>query len=339
VTASGGDCRDFSVGQLAFSAPQVNYIGTDSPITSTDYASFNSNRASATAIVQFPTLAGSIALPFQHSGFSGTLNLSVAQVCGIFRGTINNWSTLGLPAKTIKIVYRTDNSGTSFAFTNFLAARCNAPNGGPIANRPDGTAYWQTNQGYAASVPSLPAGAIGSSGNNNVVAAVFNPLNDGAIGYADPGDVLATTGAKWALVNSADPMSFTLPPLANADLQVGQVMSPTGSTMNGLPSLSAAPTGAANLPSLLVVRPNLAVTSGYPIFAVTYLGAAKTSNGATNAPALRCLGHFIYNHSGVAGCTLGRPIPSSLPAGYSYIDDSVLAVRTKLNTAINSIAP
>lgn len=338
VTATAGECRDFSASQFQFYAPRVDYIGTDSPTTKAEYDNFNINRASATAIVQFPTLAGSIALPFQHSGAAGTLDLSVAQVCDIFSGVITNFSALGLPAKPIKVVYRTDSSGTSFSFTNFLAANCNIARGGTIPNRPDGSAYFQTNQVYSSAVPATLAGSIGVSGNSNVVAEVLKPVNDGAIGYADPGDVLAAvpSGSRWFTVNTFDPMTFALPALANADLLTGQVASNSGAPGDGLPTLQPAPTGAANLASILVVRPSLTVSTGYPIFAVTYIGATKTGNTATRAPALQCLGHYIYGHT-VAGCSLtGRPV---LTNGYSYINDTVPAVRLKVNTAINSIAP
>lgn len=320
-----------------FQAPQVDYIGTDSPANNTDYTNFNTNRASATAIVQYPTLTASIALPYQHSGFVGTLNLTTAQVCDIFSGVVTNWSALGLPAKAIKVVYRSDNSGTTFAFTNYLANKCNISQGGTIPNRAGGSAAWQTNQGYttAAPPPSPLPGAVPAAGNNDLVNKVFDPLNDGAIGYADPGDVAAFAGSRWARVNTFDPMTFGGFTPLNADILVGQVVSATADPGTGLPTVSAAPTAPANFPSLLVVRPSLSVTSGYPIFAVTYIGAAKTGNGA-NSSALQCQGHFILNHSGVSGCTLGRP---TLPVGFAYFNDAVPSVRAKLNAAINSIAP
>jgi phosphate transport system substrate-binding protein len=64
--------------------------------------------------------AGAIAVAYNHKGCE--LKLSQAQLVDIFSGKINNYSQLGCAAKPIRVVHRSDGSGTTANFTAHLAA-------------------------------------------------------------------------------------------------------------------------------------------------------------------------------------------------------------------------
>lgn len=330
ATPANGLARDFSTSALGFSAPQVDYAGTDSPLTAGDITTFNTNLGTTKgAPVQIPSLVGSIALPFRYNGITTSRDLAPADVCRIFRGTWTNWNQVpGFPttSKPITIVYRSDNSGTSFAFSNWLAANCNATQSGVSPDRSAGVGAYQTNQTFStAIVNTWYSGFSAVSGNANVVATVNS--TDGAIGYADPGDV-QSAGGTYMTINTFSPLAFSSPAFPNAQVPTNTVVSSTATASTGLPSTAAA---GSTVPagSMLLINPSFAVPtgSGYPIFAVTYLEfynrGQNSTGGVNNSGQLRCLVNYLYDRT-VSGCLRGRP---TLPTGYDYIDDSLFTAK------------
>jgi phosphate transport system substrate-binding protein len=342
-------CGDFASAAAGFSSVnnRPNYIGTDSPISTADYTNFQANVASKGALVQIPSLVGAVAIPFANADVSGTLDLSIDSVCRIFAREYTDWSQIpgaNLPSKPITIVYRSDNSGTSFAFTNFLARNCNAANGGPIADPSPGVAYFQTNQSYATAAGNkYPAGTFkAASGNANVVNTVN--ANDGHIGYGDPGDV-QSGGGSFALVNSLSPMSFSSPAFAAADLLTDTLVSSSASATTGLPATSAAPVSdPAFSGALTVINPAAVASSGYPIFATTYLVFFAAGNDTADvggnpdaALALQDLVNFMYDYPSIfVGPFPWSPGRPALPVGYSYVNDANIGAG--IQTAISLIA-
>ena len=115
-------------------------------------------------VVQIPLTAGAIAVAYNHKGCE--LKLSQAQLVDIFSGKINNFSQLGCSAKPIKVVHRSDGSGTTANFTAHLGAISPA---------------WKEQVGVGKTV-KWPTG-IGAKGNEGV-AGQLNQL-EGAIGYVE----------------------------------------------------------------------------------------------------------------------------------------------------------
>ncbi|MBW8811388.1 MAG: substrate-binding domain-containing protein, partial [Lysobacter sp.] len=132
---ANGNCGDASsAAATGFTALSTtpDFIGTDSPISTADYNTFNTNMASTrTAIVQIPTIAGAIALPFKDNAATGltSVALTTQQVCQIYSAQITDWadSRLGLTLSgsphPITIVYRSEGSGTSRRRRRLLQAR------------------------------------------------------------------------------------------------------------------------------------------------------------------------------------------------------------------------
>ena len=71
-------------------------------------------------VVQIPMTAGAIAVAYNNSDCE--LKLTQDQLSGIFLGSIKNYSELGCDPKAIKIVHRSDGSGTTYNFTKHLSA-------------------------------------------------------------------------------------------------------------------------------------------------------------------------------------------------------------------------
>src|SRR5690606_23740249 len=75
-------------------------------------------------LLQFPSVATSVTIPFNKTG--AALNLTDAQVCGIFSGRISTWQGVTGSGRTgaIQVVYRNESSGTSELLTRFLSTVC-----------------------------------------------------------------------------------------------------------------------------------------------------------------------------------------------------------------------
>lgn len=143
--------------------------------------------AADSGIVEFPAYISPIALVFNLDGVD-ELNLDASTVAKIFSGQITKWndpliaamnSSAQLPDLTISAVHRSDKSGTTGNFTDYLAEA--APDDWSIG-----------------SVEEWPSefGGEGAQGTSGVVAAVQNGV--GTIGYADASraDELGTVSIK-----------------------------------------------------------------------------------------------------------------------------------------------
>ena len=127
-------------------------------------------------LFQFPMAIGGVVPVTNVEGIAdGALKLSPAVLCGIYLGDIKKWDHeeikklnegLTLPAKDIAVVYRSDGSGTTWIFTDYLSRVCPA---------------WRDKVGAGKSV-QWPVG-MGGKGNPGVAAYVKQTA--GAIGYVE----------------------------------------------------------------------------------------------------------------------------------------------------------
>jgi phosphate transport system substrate-binding protein len=130
----------------------------------------------ADGLVQFPTVVGGVAVVVNIAGVkTDDLALDGATVAKIFLGEIRSWNdaairklnpNLKLPSQPITVVHRSDGSGTTFAFTDYLAKVS-----------PD----WRSKVGSITSV-DWPTG-IGAGGNEGVADTVAK--TKGSIGYVE----------------------------------------------------------------------------------------------------------------------------------------------------------
>ena len=148
---SGAGVRQFVAGTVDFAASDV-------PMKATEIAKVSRG------VLQLPMTAGAIAVAYNNKGC--VLKLSQAQLADIFLGKIRDYRQLGCAAKPIKVVYRSDGSGTTANFTAHLAAISPSWKAGP-------------GQGKAVTWPT----GVGAKGNEGV-AAQLSQL-DGAIGYVE----------------------------------------------------------------------------------------------------------------------------------------------------------
>jgi phosphate transport system substrate-binding protein len=214
----------FVNGTNGFSAPSTDadFAGSDAPAGTGDFTAFITNKAPHEQMTQFPSIAGLISVIANTPGSgSKALYLTEAEVCNVFAGKITNWNQLAnnkgvaFPNAPIKLVYRSDSSGTSFAFSNHLNWVCQdaslaqtlAPAAAALPFT--GAANFSVQSTFNTAFPGavVPAGAIGASGNPGVASAV--DANDGSIGYAEAANAaaLGSDNVKAALIAAVDTAS------------------------------------------------------------------------------------------------------------------------------------
>ena len=160
-------------GIAQITARTVDFGASDAILTDEQYKA-------AAGIQMLPIVAGAIVPTFQLTGDDGkvitsTVKFPYTALADIFLGKIKKWNdpvlaganpSIKLPAKDIIVVHRSDGSGTTFAFTDYLSKVS-----------PD----WKSQVGSASSV-KWPVG-LGGKGNEGVSGTVAQ--NDGALGYVE----------------------------------------------------------------------------------------------------------------------------------------------------------
>jgi len=158
---SGGGIR-----QIA--SRTVDFGASDAPLRPEELAKDN--------LIQFPAVIGGVVPVVNLEGTaSGALKLDGEALCGIFLGGIRSWDDgkikvlnpgVSLPKKDITVVHRSDGSGTTAIFTDYLNSACKA---------------WKDKVGAGTSV-NWPVG-IGGKGNEGV--ANYVKRSAGSIGYVE----------------------------------------------------------------------------------------------------------------------------------------------------------
>jgi phosphate transport system substrate-binding protein len=159
---SGGGIRQLQAGTVDFGA-------SDGPMTDEQLAQ------SKVKILHFPTVLGAVIPTYNIPGVTAELNFTQKALAGIYLGTITKWNDpeianankgVNLPNADIVVVHRSDGSGTSYIFTDFLSK---------ISDE------WKNKVGKATSV-NWPVG-LGGKGNEGVSGLVKQTPD--AMGYIE----------------------------------------------------------------------------------------------------------------------------------------------------------
>ena len=158
-------------GREQFLAGGISYAGSDAHLDDDELAKAEDRCAGP--VVEVPTYVSPIAVIFNLDGIE-TLNLTPETIGGIFEGEITQWDDpaiaadnpdADLPSSKITPVHRSDDSGTTENFTEYLDATSGGSWSGGVVET------WPVKGGEAA------------EGTSGVVSAVTN--GEGTIGYAD----------------------------------------------------------------------------------------------------------------------------------------------------------
>jgi phosphate transport system substrate-binding protein len=151
----------------------VDFGATDGPMTDDQLKSYRDKHGSA--ILHFPTVLGAVVPTYNIPGVTASLNFTPDALAGIFLGRISKWndpaiatanSGVNLPANDIIVIHRSDGSGTTYIWTDYLSKV---------------SSDWKDKVGKGTSV-NWPVG-LGGKGNEGVTGLVKQTPN--AIGYVE----------------------------------------------------------------------------------------------------------------------------------------------------------
>jgi phosphate transport system substrate-binding protein len=163
---SGGGIKQVTEGTVDFGA-------TDGPMNEEQLADFQKKRG--IGVFHFPTVLGAVVVIYNIPGVTESLNLTPDVIAGIYLGKVTKWGDsaikaanpkVKLPNSDIVVVHRSDGSGTSYCWTDFLSKV---------------SPEWKSKIGKGTSV-NWPVG-LGGKGNEGVSGQVKQTAN--SIGYVE----------------------------------------------------------------------------------------------------------------------------------------------------------
>jgi len=148
----------------------VDFAGSDAPMNADELA-----RAKAT-VLHLPAVIGAVVVSYNVSGVTSGMQLTGPVIAGIFSGKIKMWDDAAitklnagtkLPHEKIAVVHRSDGSGTTAIFTNYLSSV---------------SPEWKSTIGEGKTV-NWPTDEIGQKGNAGVAGVLKEHAN--SIGYVE----------------------------------------------------------------------------------------------------------------------------------------------------------
>jgi phosphate transport system substrate-binding protein len=256
-------------------AGTVDFGSSDAPLKPEELAKFG--------LAQFPSVIGGVVPVVHVKGVeSGAMKLDGATLADIFLGKVKKWNDpaiaalnggLRLPDRKITVVHRSDGSGTTFNFVNYLS-KVNAE--------------WKDKVGEGTSV-KWPTG-IGGKGNEGVAAYVKQI--DGGIGYVE---------LSYALQNK---LTFTR--MKNA---AGNFVQPRDESF----SAAAASADWAGARDFHLVMTNAPGENSWPITATNFILMYKQPKNASTAKNAKEFFRWVYANGDAPAKALDYvPLPDEL---------------------------
>ena len=282
ATTSGNRINYQSIGSgggiAQAKAGTVDFGSTDAPLKPEELAAAN--------LGQFPSVVGGVVPVVNIDGLAANqLRLTGPLLADIYLGKVTQWNDpaiveinpgLTLPEADIKIVYRSDGSGTTFNFVNYLSQVSTA---------------WVEGVGPAATAVKWPTG-VGGKGNEGVAA--YTKQLSGAIGYVE---------LSYALQNNMTTVS-----LQNA---AGNWVAPSIASFQA----AAASADWANTQDFFQVITNAPGAEAWPIAATNFILVSKKPSNPAKARAALEFFKWGYANGDARAEELGYvPLPDPLVA-------------------------
>ncbi|GAB2547348.1 phosphate ABC transporter substrate-binding protein PstS [Rhodanobacter koreensis] len=253
----------------------IDFGASDAPMKAEDLEKYG--------LGQFPIVVGGIVPVVHIAGIKADqIKLDGATLADIFLGKINNWNDpkiaalnagLKLPAGKITVVHRSDGSGTSFNFTNFLSKV---------------SPEWASKVKFGTAV-EWPAG-VGGKGNEGVSQYV-NQI-PGAIGYVEYAYAVKNKIAWIDMKNAA-----------------GNFIKPSADAF----AAAAATADWASAKDFNLIMTNAPGAQAWPITATTWMIMYKTPKNAVNSKVAFDFFKFSLEHGQQDAAALDYvPLPNAL---------------------------
>jgi len=286
----------------------VDFAASDAPLSTSD-------AKQAPGVLTIPESIGGITVAYNLPGIDKGLKLTGPVIAQIFMGNITSWNDpaianlnpgMSLPAQKIIIAHRSDGSGTTYAFTDYLSKIS-----------PD----WKTKVGQGKTVPW----PVGTGGQGNAGVASIVKSTPYTIGYVELAYVFQNK-MSYAFVQNADGTSFVEPTL---DTVAADAAAASGNL----------PTADGDWSKVSIV--NQPGNSSYPISTLTYVMIYKdmsTVTGETqdkSTEVINFLNWILHDGQQYSSGLLYVPLPDSV----KKIGEDGLAKVTFTGGAVPEFGP
>ena len=245
-------------GIKAITEKTVHFAGSDAPLNKKELTALGD-----TNVIQVPTCAGAVVPAYNLPDVKEAINFTGEVLADIYAGKISKWNDariaelnpgVKLPEMAITPAWRSDGSGTTYVFTNFLTTQSEAFKGSIGSGK---QVQWPVGQG--------------GKGNEGVAAAVQGTT--GAVGYIELNYALANKISFGAVRNKA-----------------GKFIKATTQSVSAAGAGAAASLQGSVLAANIWNQPG---DNAYPIASFTYLIFHKDINTAKNADEAKALLDFV----------------------------------------------
>ncbi|MGD0337766.1 MAG: phosphate ABC transporter substrate-binding protein PstS [Bacteroidota bacterium] len=270
---SGGGIKQVIEGTVDFGA-------TDGPMKDEQLAEAKAKQN--TDVLHIPTVMGAVVVTYNVPELGADLKLTPDVIAGVFLGEITTWNDQRIaslnpgkdcPSKPIIVVHRSDGSGTTFIFVDYLSKV---------------SEQWKSKVGAGTSV-NWPIG-LGGKGNEGVAGQVKQA--DGAIGYVE---------LAYAVKNNL--------PYAQIKNRTGQFVKPSLESVTAA-AISEAKAMSADL---RVSITNAGGKNSYPISGFTWLLVYKDQKDSQKGKALVDFLHWaVTEGEQYASDLLYAPLPKEV---------------------------
>ena len=280
---SGGGIKQFTAGTVDFGA-------TDAPMSEEDMAKLSG------PVFHFPTVLGAVVITYHVPGVNATLKLTGDVVADIFAGRIAKWNDsritsinkgVALPGSDILVVHRSDGSGTTYSFSDYLSSVSEA---------------WKTAPGKGKEL-AWPVG-LGGKGNEGVAGLVKQ--TPGSIGYVELA-YAKQNGLPAAILQNKDG--------AWVEPSIESVTEAAAATAKNLPANT----------DYRVSIVNASGKKSYPISSFTWLLVAQNQADAVKGKKLVAfLQWYLHEGEKSAAALLYAPLP---PEMVKMLDKQLSAIK------------
>jgi phosphate transport system substrate-binding protein len=270
---SGGGIRQLTEGTVDFGA-------SDAPMSDAEMAKLKA------PVLHFPTVLGAVVITYNIPGVTTAIRLTGPIVADIFAGKITKWNDgqisalnkgIKLPASDILVVHRSDGSGTTYIFSDYLSSV---------------SPSWAQAPGKGKEL-AWPVG-LGGKGNEGVAGQVKQ--TPGAIGYVE---------LAYAKQNSL--------PFADLQNANGEFITPTIESVTNAAAAAAAKLPDNTDYRISIVNAN--GKGAYPISSFTFLLVYQTQPDAAKGKKLvDFLRWYLRNGEKTAASLDYAPLPASMVA-------------------------
>ncbi len=274
-------------GIAQITAKTVDFGASDAPLT-------DAQNAAAPGLLHIPETIGSVVPAYNLPSINTGLKFTGAAMADIFLGKVTMWNDpeiaslnpgATLPAQQILVVHRSDGSGTTFVFTDYLS---------------QASSQWNTTIGKGTSV-NWPVG-LGAKGNEGVGGVIQG--NKYSFGYLELAYTVVQKVAYGSVQNAAG--NFIL---ANSTTSAAAVAAAASVQL---------PSGSASWSKVSIVDTIFraaGASRAYPITSFTYLLVYQSQTDQTKGKALADFLWWVVNSAQQSGVPLGYvPLPPSVVA-------------------------